>query len=321
MDFRKFISLSALLLMLLSSFASAAIRVKYLHHDNLGSPVAATDEGGNVIWRETYAPFGEKVVKSGAAAGERVGYTGKLHDNNTGLAYLNARYYDPVVGRFLAVDSVGYNAGGLKHFNRYGYSFNNPYKYTDPTGKSPFGKIEDAWKTMRIINKRYAGTKHPKTGIPYNSKGFPDFSSVAKASVKIKMTGNRAIDEALANAAAGLKKTPDNYTWHHVEDATTMQLVPTDIHDATRHSGGVAVLKAIAALLSMVSNASAEDWIEFGASMANPFDIMFGTLEADDLLPNVEPYSFPISGDTSALLKDSDYSRSYIDTGSSCVAI
>ncbi|WLQ13303.1 RHS repeat-associated core domain-containing protein [Hahella aquimaris] len=134
MDIRKFISLSALLLMLLSSLSSAAIRVKYLHHDNLGSPVAATDEGGNVIWRETYAPYGEKVVKSGAAADERVGYTGKLHDNDTGLTYLNARYYDPVVGRFMAVDPVDVMQGGVSHFNRYTYTYNNPYKYIDPSG-------------------------------------------------------------------------------------------------------------------------------------------------------------------------------------------
>lgn len=35
----------------------------------------------------------------------------------------------------------------------------------------------------------------------------------------------------------------DGYTWHHVEDGRTMQLVPRDLHTAVKHTGGVAVIK------------------------------------------------------------------------------
>lgn len=128
------LSLLIVLISALGITAQAATRITYLHHDNLGSPVAATDESGAVLWRETYAPFGDKSVKSESATNERIGYTGKLHDNDTGLTYLNARYYDPVLGRFMAVDTVGALTGGAGHFNRYSYAYNNPYKYTDPTG-------------------------------------------------------------------------------------------------------------------------------------------------------------------------------------------
>ena len=46
-----------------------------------------------------------------------------------------------------------------------------------------------------------------------------------------------------ANRVAGFKSTPDGFTWHHVEDGITMQLVPTDLHDVVKHTGGAAVIK------------------------------------------------------------------------------
>lgn len=53
---------------------------------------------------------------------------------------MQARYYDPVIGRFYSndpVDAVSHlsNAEGIMGFNRYSYALNNPYKYTDPDGR------------------------------------------------------------------------------------------------------------------------------------------------------------------------------------------
>ena len=89
-----------------------------------------------------------------------------------------------------------------------------------------------------IRNADLAGQNHPLTGVPFNNNGFPDFSSVAVQTVQIQYTGTRLGDYAAANEAAGLDYTPDGFTWHHVEDGTTMQLVPEDIHAATGHTGG-----------------------------------------------------------------------------------
>ncbi len=92
--------------------------------------------------------------------------------------------------------------------------------------------------TTTIRNSSLAGQNHPVTGIPFNGRGFPNFSSVAIKTVQIDYTGMRLGDEAAANEAAGLDSTPEGFTWHHVEDGTTMQLVPRDIHAATGHTGG-----------------------------------------------------------------------------------
>lgn len=91
-----------------------------------------------------------------------------------------------------------------------------------------------------------AGKRHPKTGIPFDKDGYPNFSGVSKKNVEIDFakTGSdasrRRKDIKAANKAAGFDKTPDGYVWHHHQDGNTMQLVPEDIHIATGHDGGFA---------------------------------------------------------------------------------
>ncbi|GAA0246977.1 hypothetical protein GCM10010492_53240 [Saccharothrix mutabilis subsp. mutabilis] len=59
--------------------------------------------------------------------------------------------------------------------------------------------------------------------------------------MRIKLTGNRKMDEKLANEAAGLKSTPKDYTWHHHQDSGRMQLIRQDVHSRTGHTGGHAL--------------------------------------------------------------------------------
>ena len=127
--------LSVLVLVTAGFAASAAERVTYYHLDALGSPVAASDEQGNLVWREEYKPYGERTKKEPAAASNSRYYTGHPHDEDTGLTYAGARYYDPVVGRFMAVDPVPFQEGMVHSFNRYAYGNNNPYLYIDPDGE------------------------------------------------------------------------------------------------------------------------------------------------------------------------------------------
>ncbi|QOR35884.1 HNH endonuclease [Clostridium sp. 'deep sea'] len=57
------------------------------------------------------------------------------------------------------------------------------------------------------------------------------------------MQGDAYYDFIKANQAAGYKSTPKGYTWHHVEDGTTMMLVPTDLHKTVRHTGGASLIR------------------------------------------------------------------------------
>ncbi|MCG8487366.1 MAG: hypothetical protein MI756_07850 [Chromatiales bacterium] len=117
---------------------SASAEVTYFHHDAQGSTIAATSETGAVLWRESYEPYGERLDKAVSTNDHATYYTGKPHDDRTGLTYFGARHYDPVVGRFMGIDPVGVDPGDVHSFNRYAYANNNPYKYVDPDGNLPF---------------------------------------------------------------------------------------------------------------------------------------------------------------------------------------
>jgi hypothetical protein len=91
-----------------------------------------------------------------------------------------------------------------------------------------------------VRNAYLAGKKHPFTGVLFDTDGFPDFraAGVVQKEVNIVSTGSRSGDFAAANRAAGFMETPKGMTWHHHQDGTTMQLVPTDVHAKTGHTGG-----------------------------------------------------------------------------------
>lgn len=84
-----------------------------------------------------------------------------------------------------------------------------------------------------VLAKKYS------MGVKFKETGFPNFSPFSKKTVDIgKLNKNIGKDFEMANEAAGYSKTPENYTWHHVENSTKLELVPTDLHTAVPHTGG-----------------------------------------------------------------------------------
>jgi RHS repeat-associated protein len=107
--------------------------VKYSHTDALGSPVAQSDAAGTVVNRTRYEPYG--YIAAGTA--NTIGFTGHVSDIDTGLTYMQQRYYDPIAGRMLSIDPVITDSNTGSSFNRYNYANNNPYRYIDPDGRFP----------------------------------------------------------------------------------------------------------------------------------------------------------------------------------------
>jgi len=111
--------------------------VTYYHNDAAGTPLLATDAGGNLLWKANYLPYGDKLNNPAGSSDNGLWYAGKPYDSNTGLSYMGARYYDPLLGRFMGPDPRGFDPNNVHSFNRYAYANNNPYKFVDPDGNSP----------------------------------------------------------------------------------------------------------------------------------------------------------------------------------------
>jgi RHS repeat-associated protein len=139
----------------------------------------------------------------------------------SGLINMNARLYDPVVGRFLSPDTLVPDPTSSQDYNRYSYVRNNPLKYTDPTG-------------MTYINKIYADNDriHANTywelpchhfygggGIHYGNGGFGSLGSWGNTYGWINGIGQNGSDKAMAEVMRvfggffASAPTSDGWTW------------------------------------------------------------------------------------------------------------
>jgi RHS repeat-associated protein len=110
--------------------------VTWLHGDHLGSSTVSTGPNGAVVGRARYTPFGSTVQASGDL-NTPFKFTGQREFGGIGLYDYNARFYNPLIGRFISPDTIVPGAGNSQAFNRYAYTFNNPMRYTDPSGHCP----------------------------------------------------------------------------------------------------------------------------------------------------------------------------------------
>jgi RHS repeat-associated protein len=78
----------------------------YYHNDHLGTPLAMTNSGGNVVWKAAYDPFGEAQVDPASTVTNNFRFPGQYYDEESGLHYNWHRYYDPRTGRYVKVDSL-----------------------------------------------------------------------------------------------------------------------------------------------------------------------------------------------------------------------
>jgi RHS repeat-associated protein len=131
-----------------------AQKVTYIYTDPQGTALAEADKQGAVIATYDYTPYGK--TSMGASA-DGPGYTGHVNDEDTGLIYMQARYYDPDVSRFISTDPQYFSDGDPFKFNRFGYASNSPIVNTDPDGRddSPwYQRLANGVK--RFLNSRGA---------------------------------------------------------------------------------------------------------------------------------------------------------------------
>jgi RHS repeat-associated protein len=99
--------------------------------DNQGTIRDITNNVGAIQNHVTYNSFGRFITQTNPNVSTRFNYTGREFDGEAGLYYYRSRYYDPVVGRFIGEDAIGFDA---EDFNLYRYVGNSPTNFTDPMG-------------------------------------------------------------------------------------------------------------------------------------------------------------------------------------------
>jgi len=128
--------------------------------------------GSKLIAKESAVPTTE----------DTPGYTGHLEDDDLQLTYMQARYYDPVIGRFYSNDPVGFSTSNPMLFNRYAYANNNPYAFIDPDGNNPrrvvMQMLKDPVRTVRSASRSIKGVMQ-QAGIipppaPMQNESIPD---------------------------------------------------------------------------------------------------------------------------------------------------
>jgi RHS repeat-associated protein len=107
-------------------------------HDHLNSVTATTQADGTPSQIQRFSAFGQQQTLPGTTSANttnRLKYTGRELDDDSGLYYYRARWYDPSTGRFISEDPIGFQGG----INLYAYVGNNPLNANDPSGNQSVG--------------------------------------------------------------------------------------------------------------------------------------------------------------------------------------
>lgn len=106
-----------------------------------------------------YTDYGETEITGDEDFYNEICYTGGIYDEETGLYYLNAKYYDPENGRFISQDTYRGEVNDPGQWHLYAYCANNPINYVDPSGH----KYGNSFTTKNNAAKDFGKTINPKS--------------------------------------------------------------------------------------------------------------------------------------------------------------
>ena len=123
---------------------------RFFLQDALGSTQALVDATGTLTDSYAYDAYGDIIAQSGSTS-SAYRYAGEQYDQDLGLYYNRARYYDQGVGRFSQMDSyLGRDTAPIT-LNKYAYANANPVMYTDPSGQMGLGDVGTALRGMDVL--------------------------------------------------------------------------------------------------------------------------------------------------------------------------
>ena len=174
---------------LLKDYGQTSWKLVHVLRDNLGSITHVIDTTGTVLQELAYTAWGQLRDPQTAAfyapdsqpellLGR--GYTGHEHLPWFGLINMNARLYDPAVGRFLSPDPIILAPDDTQNFNRYSYCLNNPLRYVDPFGLWILSFSESGQLDMVYLNEIVASGQRKNASMNISfMDGFVSMGGVA----------------------------------------------------------------------------------------------------------------------------------------------
>ncbi|WP_208609296.1 RHS repeat-associated core domain-containing protein, partial [Pseudovibrio denitrificans] len=156
----------------------------WLHRDHMSSVRMLTNNTGSIAAVSRYQPYGKRtdVQQAADTPRESKGWIGERDDPETGLTYLNARYYDADLARFIQSDWLG-PTDPYVGSNRYSYALNNPITFKDPSGHriDDFNEIGSKGVTSGARNQdeyrefRNARDRHGRSSSERRSYDYSDY--------------------------------------------------------------------------------------------------------------------------------------------------
>jgi RHS repeat-associated protein len=123
----------------------------FYHADGLGSTRLLTNGLGAVTDSYAYDAYGNLIAATGGSNNPYL-FAGEQRDSETGLDYLRARYYDPLVGRFVSADAYEGTLNDPMSLHDYQYAHANPVVNTDPSGYFSIGELLETLKVQNILS-------------------------------------------------------------------------------------------------------------------------------------------------------------------------
>jgi RHS repeat-associated protein len=192
----------------------------YLYNAH-GDVTSLLDMSGNIAVSYDYDAFGNIIGQTGTADNP-IRYAGYQYDEESGLYYLNARYYDSVTARFITEDTYAGQRNDPLSLNLYTYCANNPIIYTDPSGHSYFNGKEWVSSIPNTIksNSSKTGSTDKSSCNTGKASNTVNPAKTCTAAVIAKDTGTKTTKEIEAKNAqksSGVIDGKNNNTTQNVK--------------------------------------------------------------------------------------------------------
>lgn len=198
----------------------------YYLYNGHGDVVQMVDTNGVVVNRYEYDEWGG-IVSQTEQVKNPFKYSGEVYDEDTGLYYLRARYYDPSIGRFINKDTYEGDISNPLSLNLYSYVYNNPLKYVDPTGHI-------AWYQYYHLAKGIGSSVVGSLAGLFDPKTYTAIYEVGKAVA----TGSISFKE-LANAVGASAAEPFKYLFKHSKHIWQGNPTNAEVQEYGKHLGNV----------------------------------------------------------------------------------